>query len=111
MLGLDLKTWLGLAVVGSLVSTLGALVGIFLKDFFFSWSFERWKQRQTLDLLYQKYRDPLRLSARELTSRTLEIINQYHLVPGSWLAFGEGPGKSSGQRHRTDNQAKSDIYG
>jgi hypothetical protein len=69
-LNLDLKTWLGLTVVGAVVSTLGALFGILLKDYFFSRSFERWKQRQTLELVYQKYRDPLTLSARELASRT-----------------------------------------
>jgi len=79
-LGLDLKTWLGLTVVGSVVSTLGALFGIFLKDYFFSRSFERWKQRQTLELLYQKYRDPLMLSARELASRTVEIVDNYPTV-------------------------------
>lgn len=79
-LGLDLKTWLGLTVVGSVVSTLGALFGILLKDYFFSRSFERWKQRQTLELLYQKYRDPLILSARELASRTVEIVDNYPTV-------------------------------
>jgi hypothetical protein len=77
LLGLDLRTWLGLTVVGSFVSTLGALFGILLKDYFFSRSFERWKQRQTLELLYQKYCDPLMLSARELASRTIEIVDSY----------------------------------
>jgi hypothetical protein len=76
-LGLDLKTWLGLTVVGSAISTFGALCGIFLKDYFFSRSFERWKQGQTLELLYQKYRDPLMLSACELVSRILEIVDHY----------------------------------
>jgi hypothetical protein len=79
-LGLDLKTWLGLTVIGSAVSTVGALLGILLKEYFFSRSFERWKQRQSLELLYQKYRDPLMLSARELASRTLEIVNDYPTV-------------------------------
>jgi hypothetical protein len=79
-LNLDLKTWLGLAVVGSAISTLGALFGILLKDYFFSRSFERWKQRQTLELLYQKYRDPLKLSARELASRAREIGEDYPTV-------------------------------
>jgi hypothetical protein len=84
-LGLDLKTWLGLTVIGSFVSTLGALFGILLKDYFFSRSFERWKQRQTLEVLYQKYCDPLMLSARELASRTIEIVDSYpteFLTPG-----------------------------
>src|SRR5437016_11219866 len=46
-LGLDLKTWLGLTVVGTAISTFGALLGIVLKDYIFSRSFEKWKQRQT----------------------------------------------------------------
>jgi hypothetical protein len=79
-LGLPLQTWLGLSVVGSAISTLGALLGILLKDYFFSRSFERWKQRQTLELLYQKYRDPLLLSARELASRTADIVQHYPTV-------------------------------
>jgi hypothetical protein len=76
----DLKTWLGLAVVGTFVSTAGALIGIVLKEYLFSRSFERWKQRQTLELLYQKYRDPLVLSGCELASRALEIVEHYPTV-------------------------------
>jgi hypothetical protein len=67
-------------VVGTAISTLGALLGILLKDYFFSRSFERWKQRQTLESIYQKYRDPLRLSARELASRTSGIVEHYPTV-------------------------------
>jgi len=76
----NLPTWLQLTVVGTAISTLGALLGILLKDYFFSRSFERWKQRQTLESIYQKYRDPLRLSARELASRTSEIVEHYPTV-------------------------------
>jgi hypothetical protein len=79
-LGLDPKTWLGLAVVGSIVSTFGALFGVFLKDYFFARSFERWKQRTTLEQLYQRYCDPLRLSARELVWRTIEVLDSYPSV-------------------------------
>lgn len=77
MLGFDLKTWLGLTVLGAIVSTLGAIFGLILKDYFFSRSFERWKQRQALEHLYQKFRDPLLLSARELASRTVEILKHF----------------------------------
>lgn len=77
LLGLDLKTWLGLTVLGAIVSTLGALFGVVLKDYFFSRSFERWKQRQTSEQLYQKFRDPLLLSARELASRTVEVLDHF----------------------------------
>jgi hypothetical protein len=53
------------------------LFGIFLKEYFFSRSFEQWKQQQTLETLFQKYQDPLVLAARELASRTLEIGDDY----------------------------------
>src|SRR5574341_1144014 len=80
LLGLDLKTWLGLTVLGAVVSTIGALLGVVLKDYFFTRSLERWKQRQTLEQIYQKFRDPLLLAARELASRTLEILDHYPTV-------------------------------
>jgi hypothetical protein len=76
-LGLDLKTWLGLTVLGAAISMVGALAGIVLKDYFFTRSLERWRQRQTLDQVYQRFRDPLVLAARELASRTLEILDDY----------------------------------
>ncbi|EXI89976.1 MAG: hypothetical protein AW11_01158 [Candidatus Accumulibacter regalis] len=79
-LGLDLQTWFGLTVLGAIVSTIGSLLGVVLKDYVFSRSFERWKQRQTLEQLYQKFRDPLLLSARELASRTLEVLNHFPTV-------------------------------
>lgn len=73
----DLTAWLGLTAVAAIVSTVGALLGILIKDYFFSRSFERWKQQQSIELLYQKYRDPLFLSARELASRIVELLNEY----------------------------------
>src|SRR5258708_320658 len=79
-LGLDLKTWLGLTVVGTVISTLGAILGVVLKDYFFSRSFEEWKQQRTLEQVYQRFRDPLLLSAHELASRIAEIIDHYPTV-------------------------------
>jgi len=75
-LGLDFKAWMGLTVFGAVISTIGGLVGVILKDYFFTRS-ERWKQRQTLEQVYQRFRDPLVLAARELASRTLEILNEF----------------------------------
>lgn len=77
LFGLDLETWLGLTVLGAIISTLGSLFGVVLKDYFFSRSFERWKQHQTLEQVYQKFRDPLLLSARELASRTAEVLEHF----------------------------------
>lgn len=77
LLGLELKTWLGLTVLGAIISTVGSLFGIVLRDYFFTRSLERWKQRQTLEQIYQKYRDPLLLSARELASRIAEVLEGF----------------------------------
>lgn len=79
-LGLDLKTWLGLTVAGAVVSTIGSLFGIILKEYFCTRSLERWRQQQTLEQVYQKYRDPLLLAARELVSRIVEILDHYPTV-------------------------------
>ncbi len=79
-IGLDLKTWLGLTVLGAIVSTIGSLFGIVLKDYFFTRSFERWKQHQALEQVYQKFRDPLLLAAREMATRTVEILQHYPTV-------------------------------
>lgn len=79
-LGLALNTWLGLTVLGAIVSTFGSLLGVVLKEYFFSRSFERWKQRQSLEQVYQRFRDPLFLSAQELASRTMEILDHYPTV-------------------------------
>lgn len=79
-LGLEPQMWLGLTVVGAVVSTGGALAGIFLKEFFFARSFERWKQECALEKVYERYRDPLFLSARELASRVAEILKYYPTV-------------------------------
>ena len=80
LFGLELKAWLGFTVVAAVISTFGSLVGILMKEYIFSRSFERWKQRQTLELLYEKFRDPLTLSARELASRVSEILEDYPTV-------------------------------
>ncbi|TPI32205.1 hypothetical protein FJ414_22040 [Mesorhizobium sp. B3-1-6] len=91
VLGLDLKTWLGFAFVGALVSTIGSILGIVIKEYFFSRSFELWKQDRALEQIYQKYRDPLRLSARELGHRLVEICDTYPTVFLSQRVFDSRP--------------------
>ena len=80
LLGIDIKIWFGLSVLGAIVSTIGSLFGVVLKEYFFSRSFEQWKQRQTLEQIYQKFKDPLLLSASELASRLQEILHHYPTV-------------------------------
>ncbi len=66
--------------MGAIVSTFGALLGVLLKEYFFSRSFERWKQQQTLEQIHLRFRDPLVLATRELASRTHEILDEYPTV-------------------------------
>ncbi len=75
--GITLKEWLGLAVVGATISAFGAFLGIVAKEYFFSRSFETWKQKKTLESIFQKFRDPLLLSAKEFASRIYEIHKDY----------------------------------
>ena len=77
LLGIDIKAWLGLAAFGAVISTIGALLGVLLKDYVFARALERWKQQQSLEQTYRRFRDPLALSARELARRTREILDQY----------------------------------
>ncbi|MBZ9758597.1 hypothetical protein LB524_25235 [Mesorhizobium sp. ESP6-5] len=100
MFGLDLKTWLGFAFLGALVSTIGSILGIVIKEYFFSRSFESWKQNRALELIYQKYRDPLRLSAREFGHRLVEICDTYPTVFLSQRVFDSRPFK----QERNSNQ-------
>ncbi len=79
-LGLELKAWLGLTVLGAVVAAIGSIVGIVVKDYFFSRSIERFKQRQALEAVYQKYRDPLLLAACDMVSRLVEILDHYPTV-------------------------------
>jgi hypothetical protein len=80
LLNMSLRDWLSLSILGAVVTTIGSLLGIFIKDYIFSRSFELWKQRQTLTQLYQKYRDSLVLSACELASRISEVLDHYPTV-------------------------------
>lgn len=76
---LDLKPeqWLGFTVLAAIVSVIGTLLGIVFKDFIFARAFENWKQRKSLNQIYQKYKDPILLSAKELCTRLIEVLDQY----------------------------------
>jgi hypothetical protein len=80
ILGLKWEQWLGFSVVAAVISTLGTLVGIVLRDLFLARSLETWKRRQSLRQVYQRFRDPLLLSARELCARLIEVLDQYPTV-------------------------------
>jgi hypothetical protein len=74
LLKLSVKDLFGLAVLGALVTAVGNLIAIALKDYIFARSLEKWKARQQLRSVYIKYRDPLLLSIFELLRRLAEII-------------------------------------
>jgi hypothetical protein len=77
---LTLVQWFSFTVVAAVVSTFGSLLGILIKEYFLSRSFETWKQRRSLEQLYEKYRDPLLLAGRELCSRLDEVLEEYPTV-------------------------------
>lgn len=74
---IDWRAWLGLSVLGALISTVGSLVGMFLKERFFVRGFETWKRRQELLTAYQRYRDPLAVSAAEIARRLGHILEDF----------------------------------
>ncbi|HKQ08225.1 MAG TPA: hypothetical protein VJ464_24075 [Blastocatellia bacterium] len=74
---ISLKEFLGLTVVGALVTTTGTLIALFLKEWFFARSFEDWKSKRSLETFYRKYKDPILLAAMELSNRLEEICKDY----------------------------------
>jgi hypothetical protein len=81
--GLSGSQVLGLTVLAALVTTVGNLLASWLKDFVFVRSFERWKDRRTLESLYSRYRKQLDGAAGDLRSRTKEICKGNR--PPAWL--------------------------
>jgi len=73
---------LGLSVVAAIVTTIGSLIALFLKEYVFSRSFERWKNRNTSQQVYEKYREPIVLAALELCRRLHEVCT---LHPADYL--------------------------
>jgi hypothetical protein len=77
LFGIDFDKFLGLAAVGSAVSFLGTLLGLYLKDFLTVRSLERWKQAQQQAQVFRKYRDPILLSSKDLIRRLAEVTRDY----------------------------------
>ena len=64
-------------VVAALVTTVGTLLGHYLKEVVLARALENWKRERTLADIHRKYRDPIVLSAIELASRLCEICTHY----------------------------------
>jgi hypothetical protein len=69
MFGLAFSEVLKLTVIGSIVTVVGSLIALYLKEVLAVRSFERWKSRQTLLGVYRRYQLPIFLAAEELAGR------------------------------------------
>jgi hypothetical protein len=74
---LSTKDLLSLSVLGSMITAVGTLIGLAVKEYFFARSFERWKSRLVVEALFQKYRDPILLAVDELSIRVKEVCSGY----------------------------------
>src|ERR1700733_4999540 len=74
---------LKLAGVAAIISTIGTLIALFLKEFLFVRYFEKRKKEQSIDEVYKKYKDPITLSTIELSLRLIQI---HYLHPAKFLS-------------------------
>jgi hypothetical protein len=71
-----------LGVAAAIISTLGSLLALFIKDYFLTLHFERRREKKTIDLLFNKYRDPIMLATMEFSKRLIEIYKDF---PAAYL--------------------------
>lgn len=65
----SLESYLGFTVIAAVVTVFGNLVALFLKDVLSVRSFERWKAKQALLAVYERYRKPIGMAAKEISGR------------------------------------------
>lgn len=70
------QTLLGLTVLGSIVTTLGSLLALCIKEFVAARWLEHWKARQTLLGVYRRYQLPIFLAAEELSGRLFGLSRE-----------------------------------
>ncbi len=75
-----LKDYLGFTVIAAIVTTIGTLFGLFLKDFLFVYFFDNFREKKTLEKVSKKYKDPILLSASELMRRMKEYGKSYNTL-------------------------------
>lgn len=75
-----MENYLGLAVIAAIVTTLGSLTALFLKDFLLVHYFENQRERRDLKKVSKRYKDPLLLTASELARRISEIISNFEIA-------------------------------
>jgi hypothetical protein len=81
--GVSWEKVLGLSVLGAVVTTAGALLALVLKERVFARSFEKWKAAMSLEQIARRYREPIALTALELSNRLSTISEDY---PASFLS-------------------------
>lgn len=67
--GITLKDWLGFSVVGTLITVTGSFIALYAKEFMAVRSIERWKSREVLTAIYDRYRRPICAAGEELSGR------------------------------------------
>lgn len=75
--GVEPKIWLTFSVLAAVISTLGTLLGIFLRDWLLAGSAERRAERRTIRKLIRDSSEPLILAGDDLVRRLEEINENY----------------------------------
>jgi hypothetical protein len=76
MFDLSTKELLSLGAIGALITTLGSLLALVLKEFVAARIMERWRASVAAKSIFQRYRDPLSLAASELANRLIEVVEK-----------------------------------
>lgn len=82
ILGIELQTFLGFTVVAALITVTGNLIALYLKEFLAARSLDRWRAKQALIAVYERYRKPICAAAEELSGRCYRIAKD----PQAWRA-------------------------
>src|SRR4051812_37012333 len=61
--------YFGFTVIAAIVTTIGSLIALFIKDFLFVKYFDELKEKRSLKKVAQHYKDPILLTASELSRR------------------------------------------
>ena len=77
-----MEKYLEFTVIAAIITTIGSLIALFIKDFLFTRYFDNFKEKESLNKIYKRYRDPLVLASNELLRRLLEI---YYEFPTTFL--------------------------
>jgi hypothetical protein len=78
--GIPLDALLGLTAVGSIVTVAGNFVALYLKEVLTARSHERWKAKQALVAVYDRYRRPICMAGEELSGRCYKLAT----TPQKW---------------------------